>query len=115
MKKIVLTSEDVPNKLQLQHSVSRLMKDYGLLIKYRGTKDVEDPKSMLATASFLDMLVRRESRNLKKGEMEGDQYLLSVKEQFKTYLLSLSNEEAQQALDSLKEEINNDDTGLAHF
>jgi len=104
--KIILTSEDVPNKVQLQHAVSRLTKDYELLKKVKGRSDTEDPKSMIATAAFLDMLVRRESRNLEKGDLVGDKYLLSIRERFVTYLSSISKEEADTVLSSIKEELN---------
>ncbi len=108
MKKIILRSEDIPNKVQLQHTVSRLTKDYQLLKKIQGKNDTEDPKSLIATASFLDMLVRRESRNLETGDSVGDDFIQSAKERFITYLLSLPLGEANEVIDSLKEEINND-------
>ena len=113
--KILLTTEDVPNKVQLQHAVSRLTKDYEMLKKMRGKSDTEDPKSFIATASFLDMLVRRESRNLEKGDMVGDSFIISTKERFVTYLLSMPSEEASKIIDSLKQEIEKNDTDLAHF
>ena len=115
MKKIFLMTEDIPNKVQLQHAVSRLTKDYEMLKKMRGKSDTEDPKSFIATASFLDMLVRRESRNLEKGDMVGDSFIISTKERFVTYLLSMPANEAAIVLESLKEEIKKNDTDLAHF
>ena len=115
MKKILLTVEDVPNKVQLQHAVSRLTKDYEMLKRIRGRNDTEDPKSLIATASFLDMLVRRESRNLDKGDTVGDDFILSTKERFVTYLLSMSAEEAHKIVDSLTEEIKKNDSLLAHL
>jgi hypothetical protein len=115
MKKILLTAEDIPNKVQLQHAVSRLTKDYEVLKRFRGKNDTEDPRSLIATASFLDMLVRRESRNLDKGDMVGDNFILSTKERFITYLLSMSSEEALAVIDSLKKEIEENDKVLAHL
>jgi hypothetical protein len=109
MKKIMLLPSDVPNKIQLQHAVSRLTKDYDLLKKLRGKNDTEDPKAMIATASFLDMLVRRESRNLEKGEIVGDMHVVSVKERFITYLLSLPKEEAYNLILTLKEQLDAQD------
>jgi hypothetical protein len=115
MKKILLTTEDVPNKVQLQHAVSRLTKDYEMLKKIRGKNDTEDPRSFIATACFLDMLVRRESRNLEKGDMVGDSFIISTKERFVTYLLSMPSEEASKIIDSLKQEIEKNDSSLAHI
>ena len=115
MKKILLTPGDMPSKVQLLHAISRLTKDYETLSKIRGKSDTEDPKSLIATASFLDMLVRRESRNLEKGDMMGDIHILSAKKKFITYLLSITANEASVILDSLKEEVDNNDSMLAHF
>ena len=105
----MLLPSDVPNKIQLQHAVSRLTKDYDLLKKLRGKNDTEDPKAMIAAASFLDMLVRRESRNLEKGEIVGDMHMVSVKERFITYLLSLPKEEAYNLILTLKEQLDAQD------
>jgi len=103
MKTILLIAEDVPNKIQLQHAVSRLTKDYEILKRIRGKNDTEDPKSLIAAAAFLDMLVRRESRNLDKGDMIVDNFILSVKERFITYLLSLNKDDALKEMDVIRE------------
>lgn len=105
MKKIMLLPSDIPNILQLQHAVSRLTKDYEMLKRIRGLNDKEDPKSLIAAASFLDMLVRRESRNLDKGDMVGDDFILSAKERFITYLMSIDKDEALKEIESMKEKI----------
>jgi len=105
MKKILLIADDVPNKVQLQHAVSRLTKDYEMLKRIKGKDNTEDPKSLIAVASFLDMLVRRESRNLVSGESNSDSFLMSLEERFKTYLLSLSTEDARKAMNMLESHI----------
>lgn len=115
MKKILLISEDVPNKVQLLHAISRLTRDYETLLKVKGKNDTEDPKSLIATASFLDMLVRRESRNLEKGNLMGDIHILSAKKKFITYLLSITASEASEVINSLKEEIDQNGKSLAHI
>jgi hypothetical protein len=102
MKKIVLMSGDVPNKLQLQHAVSRLMKDHDLLSRTKGKTDIESVRALVAVASFLDMLVRRESRNLESGELAGDILLASITDRFKTYLISLPQSEAVSVIEDMK-------------
>ena len=86
-----------------------------MLKKLKGKNDKEDPKSLIATASFLDMLVRRESRNLDNGNMIVDDFILSIKDRFMTYLLSLPTSEAAKLLDFLKEKIEKHDKNLAHL
>jgi hypothetical protein len=105
MKKILLSSEDVPSKMQLQHAVSRLTKCYDLLKKYKGRSDFEDPKALIATAAFLDMLVRREARNLEKGESTCTDYDMFLKQRFTTYLKSLTHNEADLILEAIKKEL----------
>jgi hypothetical protein len=52
MKKrtIILNSTDLPTVKDIVDSISRLRKDYKLLAKFRGTKDVEDPQSFKTDA-----------------------------------------------------------------
>jgi hypothetical protein len=111
MKKIVLLAEDVPTQLELQHGVSRLMKCYDLLKKFQGKNNTEDPKSMLSVAGFLDMLANREARNLRQGAYAIDAHIISLNDMFKTHLMSLSKEEANKILDSLREKINEESSG----
>lgn len=101
----MLLASDVPNKVQLQHAVTRLIKDYEMLSRIKGRNDSEEPKAIIAAASFLDMLVRRESRNLEKGELAADVHLSSLQERFTTYILSLPNEESHILLNSIKEKL----------
>lgn len=99
---IVLTQEDVPTKLQLIHAASRLKKDYELLKKVKGAKNTEDPSSMAVVASFLEMLVKRESRNLRKETEEQelkDVHIQSMLETAVEYLQSLSQEKQKELSD----------------
>lgn len=91
---IILTQEDVPSKLQLLHAASRLRKDYELLKKSKGNKNTEDPSSMAAVANFLEMLVKRESRNLRKDEQEAsDPHIRSMLDIAVDYFRSLPQEQ----------------------
>jgi len=67
-KSIILTSNDVPTFKELLDAVSRLRKDYLLLTRIKGSKDKENPESMKIVAAFLEMLAKREKRNLSKSE-----------------------------------------------
>ena len=72
-KSIILHSDDIPCVQDLVHTISRLQKDYKLLSKMRGTKDIEDPAAFRVVTSFLEMLISREKRNLsKEPEMVDD-------------------------------------------
>jgi len=67
-KSIIIGADDVPTFKEILDTVSRLRKDYKLLSKIRGTKDAEDPESLRKVAAFLEMLAKREKRNLRKSE-----------------------------------------------
>jgi len=92
---IVITQEDVPTKLQLIHAASRLRKDYELLKKSKGHKNTEDPASMAAVANFLEMLVKRESRSLRKDEEAeaNDPHIKSLLDAAVEYFNSLPDEQ----------------------
>lgn len=65
-KTIILNSEDFPTVKALTDTISRLRKDYKLLERMRGTKDIEEPSSFKSVMSFLEMLIKREKRNIPK-------------------------------------------------
>lgn len=65
-KTITLNSEDFPTVKAIADSISRLRKDYKLLERLRGSSDIEEPKSFKSVISFLEMLVKREKRNIPK-------------------------------------------------
>lgn len=67
-KSIIIQADDAPTYKEIIDAVSRLRKDYELLSKFRGNKDKEDPESLRKVASFLEMLAKREKRNLRKSE-----------------------------------------------
>ncbi len=67
-KSIIISTGDVPTYKEIIDAVSRLRKDYKLLTKIRGTKDQEDPESMQIVAAFLEMLAKREKKNLPKSK-----------------------------------------------
>jgi hypothetical protein len=68
MKTIMLNVNDVPTVSSILDAIVRLRKDYELLKRVRGKKDKQRPESMLEVANFLEMLVRREKRNLNKEQ-----------------------------------------------
>jgi len=69
-KTIILNGGDLPTVKDIVDTISRLRKDYKLLSKFQGTNDKEDPNSYKSVIAFLEMLVKREKRNLPK-EKEG--------------------------------------------
>jgi len=72
---IILNSDDLPSVKAITDTVSRLRKDYSLLSKLRGSKDVEEPSSFKSVISFLEMLVKREKKNLPKDKAFIDNHL----------------------------------------
>jgi hypothetical protein len=109
MKKILLATEDVPTKLELQHAVSQLMKCHDLLKRIKGKNNTEDPRSMLAVACFLDMLIKREARNLRKEAYISDAYIISLGDMFVTHLMSIDKDKAIKEINSLKDRIDGGD------
>jgi len=67
-KKVILSTDDLPTYKEIIETVSRLRKDYKLLTKIKGTKDTENPDSLKNVAAFLEMLAKREKKNLPKDE-----------------------------------------------
>lgn len=69
-KSVILMAEDLPSTKSLVDSISRLRKDYSLLQRLKGSKDIEDPDSFKRVIGFLEMLLKREKRNLPKTETD---------------------------------------------
>ena len=95
-KSVIISIDDVPTKLNLIHTISRLQKDYDILKRTRGTNDKEDPRSYLASINFLEMLVRREGRRLAKEE--------DVKDPYITHAIDTALEAARDHLSKLTEQ-----------
>jgi hypothetical protein len=60
---------------------------------------------MLAVACFLDMLIKREARNLRKEAHISDAHTISLNEMFVTHLMSIDKDDAIKEIDSLKDKI----------
>lgn len=71
-KTIVIPTDEIPCRKDLVDTVSRLKKDYELLRKIRGTKDVEDPEAIIRVANFLAGLVQRGRRKINKERDDED-------------------------------------------
>lgn len=86
--------------MQLVHAASRLRKDYELLKKMKGPKNTEDPSSMASVAHFLEMLVKRESRTLRKDDVVdvSDLHVKSMLDVALDYLISLPKEKQDELL-----------------
>lgn len=65
-KSIILNVEDMPSADQMRHASGRLMKCHKLLKTISGSKDVENPQYLKDVASWLEMLIKREKKSLKK-------------------------------------------------
>ena len=98
-KTIVLNSEDFPTVKAITDSVSRLKKDYGLLSKFRGSKDVEEPNSFKSVISFLEMLIKREKRNIPKEKKFIDNHLEIMTEMVAEHLNSMDDWEMHRTVE----------------
>lgn len=74
-KSVIINIDDMPTKLNMVHTISRLQKDYDMLKRIRGQNDKENPRSFLASINFLEMLVMREGRRLVKEDDAKDPYV----------------------------------------
>ena len=95
MKRIMLNAEDLPTAKNLVDAISRLSKDYRLLSKFQGTKDIEDPESFRRVVGFLEMLVKREKRNLPKTESTEGKYMEIMIEAVAAHLAEMDPWEAK--------------------
>ena len=102
MKKIILNAEDMPTVMELTHAVSRLMKDYRLLKKIRGSQDIEEPDSMYKVASFLEMLIKREKRNLPKDKSKIDNSMDIMIDMVALHLLDMEDWELSRTVEETK-------------
>jgi hypothetical protein len=75
-----------------------LRKDHKLLVKIRGTKDIESPESMKAVAGFLEMLAKREKRNLPKDDSVFDSSHDVLMQMLYDELKDMESEEIHRAL-----------------
>jgi hypothetical protein len=66
----MVRSGDLPSLPDLVDTISRLKKDYKLLSKIKGSKDIEDPESFRRVCGFLEMLIGRHKRDLEKERFE---------------------------------------------
>lgn len=71
-KTIIIHADDAPSVKELVDSISRLKKDYKLLSKFRGSKDIEEPESFRQVIGFLETFLKKGKRKLNKepGELK---------------------------------------------
>jgi hypothetical protein len=70
VKTIVIHINDVPSVKEITDTISRLKKDYGLLSRCKGTKDIEDPESFKQVIAFLESFLKKSKRKLSKDPSE---------------------------------------------
>ena len=102
MANIILNPQDIPTAEQLRDATSRLRKCYRLLERTRGANDVEDPEALKATADFLEMVIKREKRNLLKTPRtlpDGMEILIDM---VASHLLEMEDWEREQTIQETK-------------
>jgi hypothetical protein len=97
----VLHSSELPTAKQVVDVISRLNKDYSILHRFRGSKDIEDPQSMHAVILFLENFLKKGKRRLSKEPNE-------IKDMFKVsaeMMIELRHEHPE-LVEEMMEEIN---------
>lgn len=97
-KSIIIGTDDLPSYKEIVDATSRLRKDHKLLTKIRGNKDQESPESMKAVAAFLEMLAKREKRNLPKDDSVFDNSHDILMQMLYDELKDMETEEVHKAL-----------------
>ena len=95
---IILNVDDLPSADQMLHASSRLMKDYKLLKRMRGSKDIEDPDSLKNVASWLEMLIKREKALKKNPKQNSEGFDISINT-IVLYLLEMEDWELHQTIE----------------
>ena len=67
MNEVRINLDDMPTANELKDTIDRLRKDFELLSKVSGKNNKENPIAFSQVAGFLEMLLNRESKRLKKG------------------------------------------------
>lgn len=101
MARVLLNPEDMPTVDELLDAISRLRKDYKLLKRIRGSNDKEDPKSLNVVASFLEMLIKREKRNLPKKSNISNGMDIAI-DMVASHLLDMDGWELNQTIEETK-------------
>ena len=101
-KTIILNGNDLPTVKAITDTISRLRKDYTLLFKLRGSNDVEEPDSFKSVISFLEMLVKREKKNLPKEKKFIDNHLEIMIDIVAAHLISMDDWELKRTIEETK-------------
>ena len=101
MANIILNPDDMPTADELIHAVSRLRKCYNLLTKMRGSNDKEDPEALKKVASFLDMIAKREKKNLPKASTLTDTMEIAI-DMVVSHLLEMDDWERHRTIEETK-------------
>lgn len=102
MANIILNPDDLPTAEQLRDATSRLRKCYRLLQRIRGTDDKEDPESLKATADFLEMMIKREKRNLPQTPRTLSDGMEILIDMVASHLLEMDEWERKQTIEETK-------------
>ena len=101
-KTIILNGNDLPTVKAIIDTISRLRKDYSLLSKIRGSSDVEEPASFKSVISFLEMLVKREKKNLPKEKEFIDNHFEVMIDMVAARLLDMEDWELKRTVEETK-------------
>jgi hypothetical protein len=74
-KTIIMHADEVPSVRELVETINRLKRDYDLLSRIKGSKDIEDPNSFKSIIGFLESFLKRDKRKLNKEPGETKQIL----------------------------------------
>ena len=99
---IILNSDDLPTVKAITDTISRLRKDYSLLSKLRGVNDTEEPDSFKSVISFLEMLVKREKKNIPKEKKFIDNHLQVMIDIVATHMSEMEDWELQRTIEETK-------------
>lgn len=102
MANIILNPQDMPTAEQLRDATSRLRKCHRLLERSRGTNDKEDPESLKTTADFLEMVLKREKRNLLKTPRTLSNGMEILIDMVASHLLEMDDWEREQTVRETK-------------
>ena len=98
-KTIILNGSDLPTFRSFVDVISRLRKDYALLSRMRGTKDIEEPESFKSVIGFLENFVKREKRNLPKDKEPVDKCMEVMLEMVASHLSEMDDWEMHRTIE----------------
>lgn len=105
---IIIHADDSPTVKDIVDTVSRLKKDYRLLSKIRGSKDIEDPQSFKNVIVFLESFLKKGKRKLDK-DAKNLENIFNVSVESLIDLIEEEPELAKEIIKSthLKDKLNN--------